>query len=208
MPFPETGVISGIAEYMSQNASAAIATAKLVLRDGQLDMDAHRGFPTPWASLTHFSGLNKLFPTSKLFNQYFLGHQPLDQPHEIDLCISHFMFIRHSLFDVIGPWDEDFFFYGEDVDFCYRAKEAGFKIMYLPQFQALHYKGASVGVRPQTQDISTASEETKRRASALSTKAMELFYRKHLYAKYPWIVSAFVLGGVRLLAFLRGRRNR
>ena len=205
--YPQAGVISGLEEYMQQHADVAIATAKLVLRDGQLDMDAHRGFPTPWASLTHFSGLNRLFPSSKLFNQYFLGHQPLDQPHEIDLCISHFMFLRRSLFDTIGPWDEDFFLYGEDVDFCYRTKEAGFKIMYLPQFEVLHYKGASVGIRKQTQDISSASPETKRRAAELTTKAMVLFYRKHLYAKYPWIVNAAVLGGVRLLALLRGRRG-
>lgn len=205
--FPQAGVIQEMAAYLAQNPDVGIATAKLVLRDGQLDMDAHRGFPTPWASLTHFSGLNKLFPKSKLFNAYFLGHEPLDQPHEIDLCISHFMMMPKSLFESVGPWDEEFFLYGEDVDFCYRTKAARYKIMYLPQFEVLHYKGASVGVRKQTQDISNASAETRKRASQLSTKAMALFYRKHLYDRYPWIVSAAVLGGVRVLALLRSRRK-
>ncbi len=204
--FPQAGVVQGIAEYLEENPDVGIATAKLVMRDGMLDMDAHRGFPTPWASFTHFSGLNRLFPQSRRFNSYFLGHEPLDQPHEIDLCISHFMMMRRSLFDTVGLWDEDFFVYGEDVDFCYRTKEAGYKIMFLPQFEVLHYKGASVGIRKQTQDISNASAETRKRASQASTKAMDLFYRKHMADKYPWFINAGVLGGVKVLAMLRNRR--
>lgn len=206
--YPQVGVIPGIAAYLAQHPDVGVATAALRLRDGALDMDAHRGFPTPWASLTHFSGLNKLFPTSPLFNQYFLGDRDLTQPHEIDLCISHFLFARRSLFDVVGKWDEDFFLYGEDVDFCYRTKAAGYKIMYLPQFTVTHYKGASVGVRKQTSDISLASPETKLRATQLSTKAMLLFYRKHLYQHYPWLLNGLVLTTIRLLGALRWRRAK
>jgi GT2 family glycosyltransferase len=183
-----------------------IATAKLVLRDGRIDWDAHRGFPTPWAALTHFTGLNRLFPRSKIFNRYFLGDKDLAEPHEIDLCISHFMFVRKEIFSVIGPWDEDFFLYGEDVDLCYRTKAAGYKVMYLPQFQVVHYKGASVGVRQQTQDVSTASPETRVRAAKLSTRAMELFYTKHLVKQYPRVVSISVLLAIRLLSAMRQRK--
>lgn len=201
--YPKLGVIRGLANYLEEYPTVAIATAALHLRDDTLDMDAHRGFPTPWASLTHFSGLNRLFPHSALWNQYFLGDQDLATPHEIDLCISHFMFTRRALLLEIGGWDEDFFLYGEDVDLCYRVKAAGNRIMYLPQFQVLHYKGASVGIRKQSNDVSTASTETKLRVTALSTKAMALFYRKHLYAKYPQVVSFLVLRGIQLLGALR-----
>lgn len=201
--FPSAGVIQGIAAYLHENPKVGIATAELRLRDGTLDMDAHRGFPTPWASLTHFSGLNKLFPHARFFNQYFLGGQDLSQPHEIDLCISHFLFTRRSLFEVIGQWDEDFFLYGEDVDLCYRAKAAGYKIMYLPQFTVTHYKGASVGVRSQTRDISRASNATKLRVTQLSTQAMARFYQKHLARHYPWLVNALVLTAIRLLGAMR-----
>ncbi len=201
--YPEAGVIQGVATFLMQHPQVGIATAELRLRDGTLDMDAHRGFPTPWASLTHFSGLNKLFPRSRHFNQYFLGDQNLDEPHEIDLCISHFLMARRSLFDKIGPWDEEFFLYGEDVDLCYRAKAAGYKILYLPQFTVLHYKGASVGVRSQTSDISQASNATKLHVTQLSTHAMLLFYQKHLYKQYPWLVSALVVTAIRLLGAMR-----
>lgn len=201
--YPEPGVICNLADYMDAHVDVAIATAELRLRDGSLDMDAHRGFPTPWASFTHFSGLNRLFPHSALLNQYFLGHHDLTEPHEIDLCISHFMFARRQVLLDIGGWDEDFFLYGEDVDLCYRVKEAGHKVMYLPQFKALHYKGASVGIRKQSKDISSASEETKLRATLLTTKAMALFYQKHLYEQYPLLVSAAVMNGIRLLGLVR-----
>lgn len=201
--FPSPGVIEGMATYLQENPTVGIATAALRLRDGTPDMDAHRGFPTPWASLTHFSGLNKLFPRSRLFNQYFLGGQDLSRPHEIDLCISHFLFTRRSLFAAIGPWDEDFFLYGEDVDLCYRTKAAGYQIMYLPQFTATHYKGASVGIRKQSSDIAQASDETKLRMTALTTKAMALFYQKHLTRRYPWLVNVLVLTAIRLLGAIR-----
>lgn len=197
-----------MATYLAQHPTVGIATAALRLRDGTLDMDAHRGFPTPWASLTHFSGLSRLFPHSSFFNQYFLGSCDLTQAHEIDLCISHFLFVRHSLFAVVGRWDEDFFLYGEDVDFCYRAKAAGYQIMYLPQFTVTHYKGASVGVRKQTSDISSASVETKLRATQLSTKAMVLFYQKHLKQRYPWVVNEVVLTAIRLLGIVRLQRAK
>ncbi len=206
--FPKPGTIRGLAAYLHAHPTVGIATAKLLLRDGSVDLDAHRGFPTPWAALTHFTGISRLFPRSKRLNQYFLGHEDLDQAHEIDLCISHFLFVRRSLFAHIGPWDEDFFLYGEDVDLCYRAKAAGYQIMYLPQFEALHYKGASVGVRAQTRDIASASPETRLRATQLSTKAMTLFYQKHFTGRYPAWLTALVLGGIRGLGAFRLWRTR
>lgn len=201
--YPEPGVITGLTDYLDAHPTVGIATAELRLRDGSLDMDAHRGFPTPWASLTHFSGLNRLFPHNKYFNGYFLGHEDLTKPHAIDLCISHFMFTRRALFSDIGRWDEAFFLYGEDVDLCYRTKAAGYEIMYLPQFKVLHYKGASVGIRKQSADVTTATTETKLRMTALTTEAMAQFYRKHLAQLYPGLVNWLVLGGIRLLGKLR-----
>jgi len=204
--YPEKGVITGIAEFMDKSTDVGISTCKLVLRNGSLDMDAHRGFPTPWASLTYFSKLNLLFPKSKIFNQYFLGYKDFTDPHEIDLCISHFMFVRKKVFDEVGKWDEDFFVFGEDVDFCYRVKKAGWKIMYLPQFTAVHYKGVSVGTRKESKDISKASNETKLKMRKSTTEAMKLFYKKHYSGVYPKIVQNLVLSGIDLLAKLRNKK--
>jgi len=80
--------------------------------------------------------------------------------------------------------------------------------MYLPQFTVIHYKGASVGVRKQSSDISPASTETKLRATQLSTKAMLLFYQKHLRQHYPWLVNFLVLTAIRLLGIVRLYRTK
>ncbi len=201
--FPKPGCIQGVMDFLSQTPQTGIATAKLILRSGKLDMDAHRGFPTPWTALTHFSGLNKVFPRCRLFNGYFLGWQDMTKPHEIDLCISHFMLAKKEVFDKIGRWDEDFFVYGEDVDLCWRAKQAGFKIYYLPQYECLHYKGVSVGTRKESLDITKADSKTKSRMKSETTRGMKMFYEKHLMHKSNFIVRNLVLSGIKLLHFLR-----
>lgn len=200
--FPEKGTIEGMVDYMEEHENVGISTCKLVQRDFKLDMDAHRGFPTPWVAITHFLWLDRMFPKSKLFNGYFKSWENMEAPHEIDLCISHFMLIKKEVFDDIGKWDEDFFLYGEDVDFCWRAKSKGWKIMYLPMWTAVHYKGASVGVRKTTKDVTTASPETKLKMHKTSAKAMKIFYDKHWKKRYPaWLTKIIFLAISAIAAY-------
>lgn len=201
--FPKPGCIEGVMGFLEKNPQTGIATAKLVLRTGKLDMDAHRGFPTPWTALTHFSGLNRLFPKSHIFNKYFMGWCDMEKPHEIDICISHFMLVKKQVFDKIGRWDQDFFVYGEDVDLCWRAKQAGFKIYYLPQFECLHYKGVGVGIRKESSDVTKADESTRKRMRLETTRAMRLFYKKHMYKKHPWLLNKIVELGIITMERIR-----
>ncbi len=203
--FPKGGSLEGMVDYMDKNLKVGIATCRILLRDGSLDKDSHRGFPTPWAALTHFSKLDKIFAKSKLFGSYYQSYKDLSRAHEIDACISHYMFARKDIFKDIGGWDEDFFVYGEDIDLCYRVKSAGWQIMYLPQFEVIHYKGASVGLRKETQDITKASEETKNKMRASSIEAMKLFYAKHYQSKYPKILTTVILKAIEVLGYFRMR---
>ncbi len=206
--FPEKGTIAGLVRFLEENTSVGLATGRLVLRDGHLDWDAHRGFPTPWKAFTHFSGLEKLFPSSRLFGGYFLGWEDLDKPHEIDLCISHFMLIRKIVIETVGHFDEEFFVYGEDVDFCYRVKQAGWKIMYLPAWPVTHWKGVSVGLRKETQDVTKASPETRLRMTQETSRVMQVFYRKHYFTRYPKVITGLILGAINYLGKIRELRNR
>jgi GT2 family glycosyltransferase len=201
--FPELRSLQGIAEYFDRNPDVGAATCKLILEDGTLDMDAHRAFPTPWISLCKLTGLNKLFPKSKTFNGYFLPHKDLNTPHEIDMCISHFMFTRKSLLDDIGGFDEDFFLYGEDVDICYRIKQAGYKIMYLPQWKAKHLKGVTVGIRATTRNIAKKPLKHRLKMQTLTTDAMRTFIKKHYKKKYPWPLPQLMILSARLLGKIR-----
>lgn len=201
--FPKKGTITGLSRFLEENRKVGVVTPKLLLRNGRMDKDCHRGFPTVWASLTHFSGLDRLFKGSKLFDRYFLGYRDLENVHEIDLCISHFLMVRRETFESVAGFDENFFVYGEDVDFCFRAKENGWKVMYNPGFTAGHYKGVSVGVRKETRDISKATPETKRKMAKESAEAMLKFYNKHYLKTHPKIVNALVIGMIHLKGIIR-----
>jgi len=203
--YPLSGVLEGLIEKMEFDGLVGASTAKLVLRDGNIDLDCHRGFPTPWVSFTHFTGLEKLFPNTELFGGYFIGNKNLNEEHEIDLCISHFMLVKRKTLNMVGPWDEEFFVYGEDVDYCYRIKQSGWKIMYYPQFEVKHLKGASVGIRKETAGISKASPETKKKMRMESVKAMRLFYKKHMEQKYNAFINSLVYTGIKLLEKSRSK---
>lgn len=201
--FPSQDTLVGLISFLDRNDSIALVTPRLVDREGNLDLDAHRGFPTPWTALSHFVGLGKFFPKTKLFNSYFLGYKDMTVVHEIDACISHFMLVKRVAIESIGGWDEDFFVYGEDIDFCYRLKQKSYKIMYVPEFEVLHYKGTTVGVRKNTSNMTKASLQTKIDMKKASVNAMEIFYKKHYSNLYPKVLTLLVLFGIRLMLWYR-----
>jgi len=201
--FPEKETLPGMVNYFEENPTVGAAVCKLVLGDGSLDMDAHRAFPTPWLALSRILGLGKLFPKSRIFNGYFMPGEDMSQPHEIDLCTSHFMLVRREVLDEIGGFDEDFVLYGEDVGVCYRIKKAEWKIMYLPRWKARHLKGGSVGIRKTTRKLVQKSLEHRLKMQRLSTRAMRQFMEKHYADKYPKIVLSLVFFAISILGTIR-----
>ena len=188
---------------MDENSEVGAATCFIKLASGGMDPDCHRGFPTPWASFCHFSGLAKLFPHSKIFGQYHQTWKDLTKTHEVDSCCGAFMMVRREAMEEAGVWDEDFFFYGEDLDWCYRFQEKGWKVMFYPHVKIIHHKGASSGMKKSSQEVTTATRKAKRRARKASTDAMRIFYEKHYLRKYPAIVNWLVLRGIKLMEKIR-----
>jgi len=190
--------VERIVEFMNQNEKAGAATCRVDLSNGLLDDASHRGFPTPWNSFAHFSGLSKLFPKSRLFSGYSLGWKDFKTTHEIDALAGAFMVVRKTAGDEVGWWDEDYFWYGEDIDFCYRLKQKGWKIYFVPAVSILHYKGASGGIKKESASVSTADEKTKQNATKARFEAMRIFYKKHYVKKYPSFVTWLILKGIDL----------
>ena len=185
-----------------ESIGALTARVNLVLT-GRIDETCHRGFPTPWAGFTHFSGLSKLFPNVPFFNQYTKRYLGYTTEHEIDAVGGMFMLMRRSVGEQVGWWDEDYPLYGEDIDFCYRLKVAGYRNLYWPKVKILHYKGITTGMSKQSDEVSTAKKETTNRVKSWSVQAMEIFYRKHYVKKYPFFINWLVLLGIRLMKFRR-----
>lgn len=128
----EEGTIDGMVSFLKKHPDAGTATPAVFLPSGRLDDSCHRGFPTPWRSFCYFSGLSKLFPKSKLFAGYNMTYFDFSKNHEVDSLAGSFLLVSRSLGNQLNWWDEDYFFYGEDIDFCYRIKKMGFKIYFVP----------------------------------------------------------------------------
>lgn len=190
--------IETMIEFMDDNKNAGASTCKLVMLNGEIDDASHRGFPTPWNSFSHFLGIAKIFPKSKIFSGYNLGWMDMNSTHEIDALAGAFMLVRREAGEEAKWWDEDYFFYGEDIDFCYMLRQKGWKIYYVPTVFVTHYKGVSGGIKSVSKDITTASEETKKRVKKWRFKAMRIFYKKHYEQKYPWIINRLVDIGISM----------
>jgi GT2 family glycosyltransferase len=184
----EEETISKMLAFIEENPQFGVATCRVELPDGTLDPACHRGFPTPWAALTYFLGLERLFPRSRIFASYHLGYLPMDKPHEIDSPSGAFYLVRKSIINRVGLLDEDYFMYGEDLDWSYRIKRKGFKIVYYPKVKIIHFKRRS---GRQNQDPKVRSETTY-----YFYETMKIFYRKHYCQKYPWLVTALIFAAI------------
>jgi N-acetylglucosaminyl-diphospho-decaprenol L-rhamnosyltransferase len=162
----------GLAEmvgFMDAHPEAGIAGPKLVLLDGHLDLACRRSFPSPGVSFYRMLGLSKLFPRSRRFGRYNLTYLDPDQLAEVDSVVGAFMMVRADAARQVGLLDEAFFMYGEDLDWAFRIKAQGWKVLYNPSVVVLHHKGASSSRHAQKTIIEFY-------------RAMQIFYDKHYAA--------------------------
>ncbi|MEK3783984.1 glycosyltransferase family 2 protein [Paenibacillus sp. FSL R5-0810] len=187
--------IQTMVAFMDRNPITGASGCKIILPDGSLDKACKRGFPTPSASFYYAFGLSKLFPNEPRFNQYQLGYLDPDQEYPVDCLVGAFMLVRRETIEQVGGLDETFFMYGEDIDWCYRIKQAGWGIHYYPRTTIVHYKGGSARRRP----FKIIYE---------FHRAMILFHRKHYRKKYNILVNGAVYAGVGLKMLLALLTNR
>lgn len=172
-------------DYAEKNPAVGVVGPKLVKANGELDLACRRSFPTPEVSLYRMLGLSKLFPKSRRFGRYNLTYLDVNEVAEVDSVVGAFMLLRAEVIQQAGILDEAYFMYGEDLDWAYRIKSLGWKIMYYPATTVLHLKGES---------------SKKRSYGALLNfyQAMIVFYRKH-YARQTffllnWLIYLGIVG--------------
>lgn len=192
-----------LVNYARNNPEVGAVSGKLTLRDGKIDPDAHRGFPTPWSSLTFFLGFEKLLPKSRLFAQYHQGWKDRHTIHEIDSGAGALLLVPKRILEELKGWDERYFFYGEDIDLCYRIKQKGYKVVFHPGTEVVHYKGASSGLRRESKDVSRLSRQNLIRVTKGSIDAWKIFYTKFYKDKYPFWVTWLILLGIEIKGVFR-----
>lgn len=194
-----SNTLTRMINFMDGHPDTGAATCRIDLPTGGIDESSHRGFPTPWNAFTHFSGLERLFPKSQLFTGYIQGSKDLTGIHEVDAISGAFLFVRREVGEQIGWWDVEYFFYGEDLQFCYNIRKLGYKIYYVPDVSILHYGGVSSGIKKQSHHITTADRERRKKMQVHRFDAMRIFYRKNYDAKYPKILTMLVSKGINYL---------
>lgn len=128
---------------MQENHNIGALGVRMVDGDGVFLKESKRALPGAASALFKLFGLSTLFPNSKLFSKYNLGHLDEHQNHSVEVLCGAFMFIRKEVLDITGGFDEAFFMYGEDIDLSYRILKAGYINYYLANPPIIHYKGES-----------------------------------------------------------------
>jgi N-acetylglucosaminyl-diphospho-decaprenol L-rhamnosyltransferase len=110
---------------------------------GSFLRESRRGFPSPIVSFYKMAGLTRLFPRSKVFSAYYMGHLPEGSTHPVDVLPGAFMMLRKKTIELTGGFDERFFMYAEDIDLSYRISQSGYRNYYLAGSTIIHFKGES-----------------------------------------------------------------
>jgi N-acetylglucosaminyl-diphospho-decaprenol L-rhamnosyltransferase len=189
---PDTEIYPGSLDHMvalmREEPQIGVASCRLEQPDGAFDHAAKRSFPTPLGALYHFVGLSDRFGAR--FAQYKAPEVGEREIGEVDAVNGAYMLIRRSAMDEVGLLDEGYWLYMDDLDWCYRFKQAGWKIVYDGRVSSMHVKGG------------TTKEKRHRglRHNVAFHRSMGRFYRKFYAGRNPMQDAAIYLAiGVKLL---------
>jgi N-acetylglucosaminyl-diphospho-decaprenol L-rhamnosyltransferase len=200
------GALDAALEALRERPEVAVLGVRLVRPDGSFDHAAKRSFPTPLGAIGHFTGLGRGPSARGRLAQYRAPDLDEHERGEVDAVNGAFMLVRRAAIEQVGLLDEAYGMYGEDLDWCYRFKKAGWKVWYEGGITVVHVKGA-------TSVVETAGGP--RRGLAMNVafhRAMGRFYRKFQAGPNPALDAAVYAGiGTKLFAsvlrsaFARGR---
>jgi len=134
-------VFSPQLDWLAENEQVGVCIPKVLNSDGTFQVQSKRGDAKPAAVFGYFLRLGKLFPQNRAFNSYLMPWLDEDEIAEVDAVSGSCMIIRRACWEQVGDFDETFFAYQEDSDYCIRARKAGWKVMYVPISEIIHYGG-------------------------------------------------------------------
>ena len=178
--------LEDIYNYMESHSDVGASGCRVLLENGDLDKACKRTFPNVKNSFFRLFHI----PNKSKDDNYNLDNLPDDEVYEIDCLTGAFMFIRKDALDEIGFLDETFFMYGEDIDLCFRIKEAGWKIVYYGKSKITHLKGAS-------------SKKQKSKLIYEFYRAMYIYYKKHHTSESFFLTNIVVYIGIFVLCVLK-----
>lgn len=200
--------IDRVVEFAREHPDVGIVGCKILNEDGSLQPSCRR-FPTPAVGLFRNTFLGRLFPRNRYTRSYLMTDWDHMNLREVDWVSGACMLIRRETLSEIGIFDERYFMYCEDLDLCFRAHNAGWKVFYYPRAVAVHRKGAS-------------SDQAQLRCVVTFHRSLYKFFNKYFakarFLPYRWFVGLLLVVRAaaiiakyavrRLLGTLRSRKPR
>lgn len=190
----EEDTFSKVIDFMDKHSEAGGLGVRMLDGKGKFLPESKRGLPTPAVAFYKIFGLSKLFPRSKKFGQYHLGHLSEFETNEIEILSGAFMLMRSEALEKVGLLDEAFFMYGEDIDLSYRIIKGGYKNYYFPETRIIHYKGES-------------TKKSSVNYVFVFYRAMVIFAEKHFSQKnarlFSFLINAAIYFRASLAIFAR-----
>lgn len=197
--FVKPKAVAALANFLDLHPEVGIAGPKVLNVDGTFQKSCRRGVARPWNVISYFTGLAARFPDNSKYTGYHLSHLDENILNEVDGVSGSCMMIRRNLIDKIDCFDERFFAYQEDSDYCFRAKAAGWKIYYVPEAEVIHDAGRG------------GSAAYKYRSLFEWHRSYYLLYKKHFSADYfPLVNGLFysaMLGKLLMTVIREAVRN-
>lgn len=173
--------------FAEKQIDLGIVGCKLIDGTGNFLPESKRGVPSPWVAFTKIFGLYKIFPKSKLFNQYYAQHLKPNETGKVAILVGAFMLLKRNLYLELEGFDEKCFMYADDIDLSYRALQKQKSNYYFHETTVLHYKGEST----------VKDEKYMRRFQ----EAMRFFYQKHF--KRSWFFEFFIQIGIWFFSLVK-----
>ena len=184
--------VAQLVAFADEHPEAAVVGPRLLNPDGSLQGSA-RAFPTLWRLATEYLFLRKLAPRSRTLNRFYEGGFDHDVVREVDWLFGACLLVRRDAADEVGLFDEDFFMFSEETDWCYRFRQAGWKVYFFPGAEVVHVGGGSHGGGLFAENV----------------RGQLRFLAKHRGAREAERARRLLLAGVRLrLLLFRGERAR
>lgn len=177
---PQT--LNQLISFLEKHSKVGICGPKVLNPDGSLQPQCRRGESTPLAVISYFLGLYRLFPNSSLLGGYLLNYMDEDETHEVAGVSGSCMLIRREILEQIGYLDEQFFAYQEDADYCFRTRQAGWQVFYVPDAKIIHYGGQG------------GSRVHPYRSIIEWHRSYWRYYRKNLAREYPALFNGIYYG--------------
>lgn len=181
---PDTEIVGDalvmMIRYLEEHPAVGVVGPQLCNPDGTLQ-PSRRRFPTLATAFCESTLLQQWFPSNRFARRYYLDDRPADTTQAVDWLVGAALMIRRETWRQVGPLDEDFFMYFEELDWCRRCRMAGWEIHYLPAAEIIHHEGKS-------------SEQVVAARTIRFQRSKIHYFRKYYGKGWGWVVRLFLLG--------------